>query len=233
MSNLTDDQKLAITECNKLVERIKEMSSKREFRYLDLRFFFLDAFIWTVTWTNSQLNTSTRVLTGKIIHDTPPPNLTKDQQNGVGRVLSFYDICTRTSFITSLMFQIEVFMKGLSAKLGLVPKNRSYNSIVETLVDAVITDDEEQKKKYLMAPAHVRNALHTNGYHMNKDFEVTINDKTYEFINKNEIDFGGWSQLFTFMNKALDVLEEIIFSSEINKIDYIEKESFLDLKTLS
>jgi len=28
-------------------------------------------------------------------------------------------------------------------------------------------------------------------------------------------------------------LEEIVFSSEINKIDYIEKESFLDLKTLS
>ncbi len=232
MVTLTADQKFAISESNKLLERIKEMWLRKELQHLDLRTFFFDAFMWTITWTNSQLNTSTRVLTGKPVHDTPPPILTNEQQNGVGRVLAFYDICTKTSFITLLMFQIEVFLKGLSAKLNIVPQNRSYSSVVNALTNELIHDNREQKKKFLMVTAHIRNALHANGYHMNDYFEVTIDDITYKFHEKEEIDFAGWSQLFTFINATLDVLEEIIFSSQINEIDYIEKESFLDLETV-
>jgi len=232
MVTLAADQKFAISESNKLEKRIITMSGRDKLQYLDLRFFFFDAFLWTTTWIHAQLNTSTRVLTGKPVHGTVPPILTKEVQDGIGRVLAFQDLCTKTSFITLLMFQIEVFLKGLSAKLNIVPRNRCYSSVVNALADQIIHDNRKQKKKLLMTLAHVRNALHANGYHMNNDFEVTIDEITYKFHEKSEIDFLGWTQVFVFMNATLDVLEEIIFSSQISEIDYIEKESFLDLNTV-
>jgi len=227
--DLLASQKLAMEEGKKLIKRLEKNLRNGKYQYLDLRTFFTDSFLWTVTWTMSQLNTSKRVLSGETINDIPPSILTEDQKNGLGRVLQFYDLCSRTAFITLLMFQVELLLKGITGKLKLKVEKKTYSNIVNVLIRKLSTSDHDQKIKYLMSTAHLRNALHNNGYHLNNDFKVEVDGKTFDFIKGKEIDFAGWQNIFILINKTIDTLEEILESPSIKNVKFIGKDEQLNL----
>jgi hypothetical protein len=97
-----------------------------------------------------------------------------------------YDTINRASYCTNAMFNVENFLNSLTERLG-KKKDGGYRTVTRTIKDSLKLIDEQFK--ILNVPAVVRNSLHNNGYHTEKDFEVVIRGKLYKFETGKQVMF--------------------------------------------
>jgi hypothetical protein len=129
-----------------------------------------------------------------------------------------YDTINRASYCTKAMFDIENFLNSLAERLG-KKTDGGYRKVTRTIKDSLKLTDEQFK--ILNLPAVVRNSLHNNGYHTEKDFEVVIRGKSYKFEKGKQIMFSGWDNLYVMFDELLDVIVSIIESAEVKQLTKI------------
>lgn len=118
-----------------------------------------------------------------------------------------HDTINRTSFITKLMFDVEMFIKNLMRGCEHPPKGKYYDFTQDFLKFLGITDT--QKHKIMNAPYQIRNSLHNNGY-VYHDFQIELRGKKYEFIKSQQLKHASWSDMYVFIDELIDVLSEIV-----------------------
>jgi hypothetical protein len=129
-----------------------------------------------------------------------------------------YETITRASYCTKAMFEVEYFLNSLAEGLGIKTVGGYWNVTERMKKSLKLTD---QQFKILNVPAAVRNSLHNNGYHMQKDFEVVIRGKSYKFEKGKQIMFSGWDNLYVMFDELLDVIVSIIESAEVKQLTKI------------
>lgn len=133
-----------------------------------------------------------------------------------------FDKITKSAYLTESMFLTEHLIKNLMN--GLHEKSsEGYFKLTKTFLSKIqfYTD---QNHKILNAPAQMRNSLHNNGY-ASFNFEVTIQGKTYQFINGKQVRFAGLDTIFIFYSELLDLLIKIIEQPKIKKLKFIQRTS--------
>jgi hypothetical protein len=129
-----------------------------------------------------------------------------------------YDTINRAGYCTKAMFDIEYFLNILAEHLG-VKTDGGYWRVTERMKESLNLTD--QQFKILNVPAALRNSLHNNGYHMQKDFEVVICGKLYKFEKGKQVMFSGWDNLYIMFDKLLDVIVFIIESAKVKRLTKI------------
>jgi len=140
----------------------------------------------------------------------------------------------RASFLTLFMFEVEVFIKVIASELnislvtsGRRPRSKGYRAITTEIINTLFTNNQQQRIDYLNFPARIRNCLHASGYHTEENYSVNIGGKDYDFIKGQKINFVTWTEIIFFLNKLIDVLEEILNLKRFTDVTKIEKYNFL------
>jgi len=118
-----------------------------------------------------------------------------------------HDTINRISFITKLMFDVEMFIKNLMRGCEYPPKGTYYDFTQKFLQFLGI--DDYQKHKILNAPYQIRNSLHNNGY-VYHDFQIELRGKKYDFIKGQQLKYVSWYDLYVFTDELIDLLSEIV-----------------------
>ncbi|WP_415283573.1 hypothetical protein [Candidatus Nitrososphaera sp. FF02] len=124
----------------------------------------------------------------------------------------------RLCITSSIQFKVENMIVNILARVGQVDTQRRYSKNVQLLLNKTNLPEQKEKEATLMILQHIRNSLHSNGIHNNKDFEATVEDYTFTFRKGQQVDCAGWGQIILACASIFDVLKEIVLSAPIKKI---------------
>lgn len=122
-----------------------------------------------------------------------------------------FDHMNRRSFLTALIFQVEVFLKRINKILPNTTTKYGYKNLVRHVLKElklIVNDDEKFRIMYF--PAIVRNSLYTNGIHTEKDLSGKISGISFSFKKGNIVEHAGWRHVYFFCDKMLDVIKDIL-----------------------
>lgn len=137
-------------------------------------------------------------------------------------IIRNFDLVNRRSYLTSFMFQVEVFLERINGILPNVATEQGYKKLVKhVLKELGMTQKDNEKYRILYFPALVRNSLHMNGTHMGDDDNGKIQNIPFSFKNKQLVGHAGWRHMYFFCEHILDVIEEILKNKQIGNI-YIQ-----------
>ena len=187
------------------------------------------------TWVNLQLTLYRDY--GKSINSHIRRKL-NDQSNGrlsanqISVKIQKLDILNRRSYLTALMFEVEVFLKKISETL---PEGelQGYEQLVKHVLRelGILTNDSEEFRK-LYYPAIIRNSLHNNGFHEGKKYEGKIKGIPFLFEDKQQTKHAGWRHVYFFCIGILEMMELIIQHQTIHQT-YIQGVSLLNNNKIS
>lgn len=153
------------------------------------------------------------------------------------QMVDTFEVMQRAAFLSIFMFQVEVFLKNIAKAInidlktsGKKPKSKGFRAITREIIFKLFSENQEERIHFLNMPAMIRNCLHSSGYHNEAGFKILIDGKVYEFVRSEKIEFASWVHIYIFLNKLVDVLEEIVNSKSVKKIKKIEKYSFIEKK---
>jgi hypothetical protein len=184
----------------------------------DIRCDFFGMFSELNLWLLIQLDTFLELLESDSIKVSKHVSLTPNDRI---QFLLQYDTLNRANYCTNAMFQVEHFLNVIGSKIG-VEKDSYYHYTKSLLSRLNIYDDN--KFKTLNAPAQIRNSLHNNGC-PDRDFEVTIRGRLYNFTKSKPIIYTGWGSLYIFFDELLNIMIEITDTRALRKIPKILRTS--------
>lgn len=144
------------------------------------------------------------------------------------------EVMHRVSFLTVFMFEVEIFIKSIAVELnidlqttGRRPKQKGFRALTREIINILFSEEQQQRIDYLNLPAMVRNCLHASGYHKEEDYEISIDEYSFEFKTNEKIQFTSWQHIHLFITKLIDVLEEILNEERLKDVRKIEKYNFV------
>ena len=222
MGTLKENVSQALTDCTQLISRINNFKMNAGYDKDDQRYISFEACENVINFTRIHLDYFLVEVFGK----SPPlmkrvPGITTAKDFDIFR--TNFDKFHKMCLLTTLMFQIEIFMKSISNKLQGVPKGPGYKKLVDHVLEEVNLSDWAKKSKIMNGPAKMRNVLHAQGRFTEKsNFEVDISGKLFRFESGKLINFIFWDNVFLFLNSMFDVVEEVLKSPKVvtmKKID--------------
>ena len=206
---------------NNKINSLRKFFDTLNLPYDDARNQFLGSISMMTGWLIIQLvmyrdyaRTTKSPIALKIVESNP--NMTIPQ---LGEMIKNFDLMNRRSYLTSFMFQMEVFLKRINEILPKISTDYGYKKLVKHLLKELgtITKDNE-KFRILYFPAVVRNSLHTNGIHTEKDIKGTIDGMPFSFKNQKHVGHASWRHVYFFCDHMLEILEEILKHKKVGKI---------------
>jgi hypothetical protein len=181
----------------------------------DQRCDFFIVFSMLNTWLLIQLDGYLGLLDRSNPHIRMYLNLTPNDRI---HFLSQYDTINRASYITKAMFEVEYFLSSLNKGMNLNLSPKYYKLTKDLLQHRGIRS--KHKHNVLNAPAHLRNSLHNNGF-ARYNFKMMMRDKSYKFTKGKMVRFGGWGDIYIFIDELLDVLVKIIDNPKVKAVKSI------------
>ena len=126
---------------------------------------------------------------------------------------------TRWSFIIFFQFQIETLLKILLLHMEEKNPPRNYSKVVERILNVLNIPEKEKKIDILNVLAYARNAFHSNGIHLNDDYEFIVDNLTFKFIYGKPIDENfSFDKIHYVADGIISIIEEMLDSQIIQCI---------------
>ncbi len=120
-----------------------------------------------------------------------------------------FDTINRSCYCTKAMFNIENFLKSILEALEKKPIGYSTYRCITCMLENKLGLTPQQTD-VLNCPALVRNSLHSNGNHTDKDFKMFVGGRCYKFEKGKQVMFAGWDNLYFMFNELLAVIDFIL-----------------------
>ena len=166
------------------------------------------------------------LLTGKYWKDRFPNHIISN--NNMKKLCSGYDQYIRTSFMTENFSAFESSVRVIAESYN-CKKYLEFQHSINRLVSWFL--DEMQLSSFypvIRVFAHIRNSMHSNGLFNplnQKDEEITYQNKTFSFKVGEQIEYGGWTDLFSMTKIATTTIKQIIEHPKIKEIKHIKEPS--------
>ncbi|WP_428327051.1 hypothetical protein [Nitrosopumilus sp.] len=139
-----------------------------------------------------------------------------------------FQVISKLTLLTMSHFVIENCLKTLLSALDSSqdPPSGFYN-IAKKLLDTITVSDKVNSLEILNILAIVRNSLHNNGNHAPlhpslNSVSKTIGTTLFEFEKDEKTEISE-SKMVVLLDAVVDVLDEIITTSEIQQLSNVEK----------
>jgi hypothetical protein len=126
----------------------------------------------------------------------------------------------RLSSIVMFQFQIETLFKNIITELDDQKLPYEYNKIVKRLLEKLKLDTKE-RRDILNILAYIRNCFHSNGIHTKSTITISIDNELFEFIQNKPFTRGDYGDICFILDKIITVLNEILTSDKVKKLDSI------------
>ncbi|MFO1440036.1 MAG: hypothetical protein U1F81_17055 [Verrucomicrobiaceae bacterium] len=123
----------------------------------------------------------------------------------------------RLGLVTLCMFKIDALLGRLLTALAL-PVHLGFFRNARSLLNTITIGAPNLKLDTLMVPAAIRNSLHNNGIHRGPNSSMLLHGMQYDFSDGDSVQCAGWQHIFAALTACIDVLDEILFSAEIQAI---------------
>jgi hypothetical protein len=130
----------------------------------------------------------------------------------------------RLALTIMFQFRIENMITNILAHFNEQKARLGYLTKVESLLqilsqdDKVLAADKKKALEVLTVLQFIRNSLHNNGYHNNKEFAVVLRNTPFIFTRGEEVKCAGWEHILIAIEESLNVVEEILSSSKVEAI---------------
>ena len=144
----------------------------------------------------------------------------------LARKLSMY---MRLSLITMFQFQVENYF--VNVLYALKPQEKpppSYMSAMRKLIDNLSISEKQEKKDILTILQYMRNTLHSNGIHNNRNFSKKLDGFVFEFERGKKINCASWVGIPIAIRNVIKIIEEVNHSSKIMKIQELVKDQYIE-----
>lgn len=213
MFDAMDEMAKLTVKLNDKINLLRQFFETLNLPHDDVRNQFLGSISVISSWLIIQLiiyrdyARSTNSPIGKKIRESNP-NMTLAQ---LTEIVKNFDLMNRRSYLTSFMFQVEVFLERINGVLPNITSDQGYKKLVKHILKELgMTQVDNEKYRVLYFPALVRNSLHMNGIHMDTDDNGKIQKIQFSFKNKQLVKHAGWRHIYFFCDKILDVIQEIL-----------------------
>ena len=126
---------------------------------------------------------------------------------------------TKIAFVTVFQFQIEHLFKILLSRLDKRPLPIKYYHITDRLLKILGVDNSDKLDK-LNVLAYVRNCLHSNGMHYNKNKIFVIDGYDFKFVKGELFKNANWGEIHYMTNSAFNVIKEILESDIVKQLPH-------------
>ena len=129
------------------------------------------------------------------------------------------DQWTRASLTALYQFKVETLWKNLLRALGMANPPDGHYRILQELFPRVSVPDQAMKSNILQVTAHIRNSLHSNGFHYgyrNSSSHITVDGFEFCFDHGTRVECAGWWHIVKAINGSANVIEEVLDTPEIS-----------------
>lgn len=193
----------------------------------DLRLMVYDFFIGTFQNTQyslilaeEQLSNEEWWKTTKSLNLEKSSNITKEQ---ISETVNGYLNDIRINLIFNTFKNLEVFMRDLCRNIFTKETNcfEKFYKIRNSIIDFSELNGDNNSKDFIELFQNIRNTMHNNGFHFNKNEKIIYKEKLYIFENGKPIDFISLEFLRLLFNDTNTLLTAIINSNNIKNIEKI------------
>lgn len=138
-------------------------------------------------------------------------DISKLDDEGLKKFLLGFDLLNRMSFLTVLIFRMQILFEDIKNILPNKPTNNlKYNELVKhVLRELGMLEQDSELFRILNFPAIVRNCAHNNGVHAISDDNGWINGIHFTFKQGKDVNYYSWRHLYFFYDKIFNALEQI------------------------
>jgi hypothetical protein len=122
-------------------------------------------------------------------------------------------------------FKLENFLKSLLKKIS-IKEPRGITTTYTELCKVIGIEDISTKEKVIQAFSSIRNSLHNNGIHTHPGFSIKLGDVNFEFEEDKVVQCASFDHIIILIQRIIELLDEIIESEEIKKINGIVPDEF-------
>ena len=166
------------------------------------------------------------LLTGKYWEDRFPNHIISN--NNMKKLCNGYDQYIRTSFMTENFSAFESSIRVIVEAYNHA-KYREFQKSINLLVKWFLSEMRlGDFYPVIRVFSHIRNSMHSNGLFNplnQKDEEITYQNKKFFFKVGEQIEYGGWFDLFSMTKIATTTIRRIIEDSKIRGIKHIKEPS--------
>jgi hypothetical protein len=124
----------------------------------------------------------------------------------------------RLTLVTMIQFRIENMLVNILAVLDRSKITRHYYSNVKALLDLLGLADKERHLEKLSILQNIRNCLHNNGVHNNREMRIAIDYMPFVFEKGKQVNCAGWEHITTAFEAILIVLDKILSAPQVKAI---------------
>lgn len=127
------------------------------------------------------------------------------------------DLLRKTNKLALLLlahFQIENLLRNVHRDIGATPPPpRRFVRLATAVLDELGLP--ASKLEPLLAAAHLRNSLHSNGIHHNDAATITLGAVTYDFQPEQAVRCADWEHIAHALEHCIGVLADILMSPRV------------------
>jgi hypothetical protein len=124
----------------------------------------------------------------------------------------------RLAMVTMIQFRIENMITNILAVLDKTKVTRSYHINAKTLLDLLNLEDKERHLQKLSVLQNIRNCLHSNGIHNNKNMSIMIDDVPFVFEKGKMVNCSGWEHIIIAFEVTLIVIDKILNAPAVKAV---------------
>ncbi len=129
----------------------------------------------------------------------------------------------RLSLLTLFHFKLDGLFQDLLRAFGKEPGKTGFGENCTDLLARVTLANHDRARGTLKAATLLRNCLHNNGIHRGEDWRpFTTHGLTYEFRKDYDVQCASCAHILAILDSTVDVLEEILLSSEVRALPKVE-----------
>lgn len=121
------------------------------------------------------------------------------------KVATDYISRNKQSLITFLQIILEEYFRELCPILKITCP-QSFSIIISNLFDYLKIDKSDDKYKALCLLSRIRNTMHNNGIHRQKDEDIVYHNKTYSFKFEKTHNCADYDTIITIISDTIEFL---------------------------
>lgn len=133
----------------------------------------------------------------------------------------------RVGFITHVNFRLENLLRNILFKICPITYERiRFTSILDKLYDQGLLSEKGEPK--LRVLSIIRNSMHNNGIHKGEtELNIDLDGICFNFYKDRLVKNASWFHILVALNKVIIILEKLLLSPKISKLDFIEDKATL------